>query len=390
MRVVFYSNFLNHHQLPLCLEFVKRNNIQFTFVATEKIPKERLDMKYVDMNESYPFVLRSYESQSAKNLALELAKDADIVIIGSAPEYYIENRLKIYNKITYRFCERSLRKGTWRRFIPRTRRKIINDYIQFVDKKLYILGASAYTANDLVVCGFPVEKCYKWGYFPHVEQTLNFKEILNQKKKNSIIWVGRFISWKHPEAALKIAKQLKMSGVDFSMKMIGDGPLKDHAEKFVKRNHLEDLVVFTGSITNEEVRKSMLQSEVFLFTSDFYEGWGAVCNEAMSSMCVPVISHACGAAAFLIKPKENGFIYRYGSEFEAVKYIQQLLANKNMTIQMSYAAYETMVKEWNAAVAVERLLELSKHLIKKENADLFLSGPCSKASLYKNNWYKEK
>lgn len=389
MKVAFYSNFLNHHQLPLCMEFVKRSNIQFTFVATEKIPQARLDMKYKDMNEVYSFVLRAYESESAKSRALQLAEDVDILIIGSAPEFYIEKRLNEYNKITYRFCERSLRKGTWRRFIPKTRKRIMKDYIQFINKKLYILGASAYTASDLKVCGFPVEKCFRWGYFPNIESIEDVNSVVKKKKSNSIIWVGRFISCKHPEMALKIAKKLKKSGIDFSMRLIGDGPLREKAEKFVKYNGLDKIVEFTGSITPEEVRKAMLEAEVFLFTSDFYEGWGAVVNEAMNSMCVPVISHSCGSAAFLIKQQENGFVYQYGKENEAVKYIKHIFTNRKMRVQMSYAAYETMINEWNATIAVERLLELSEILMKEGTPNLYLSGPCSKAPIYKNNWYRK-
>jgi hypothetical protein len=33
----------------------------------------------------------------------------------------------------------------------------------------------------------------------------------------------------------------------------------------------------------EEVRVHMEQSNIYLFTSDFGEGWGAVLNEAMNS-----------------------------------------------------------------------------------------------------------
>ena len=46
MKVTFFSNFLNHHQLPFCLAMCKLTDNNFTFVATEKIPQERLDMGY--------------------------------------------------------------------------------------------------------------------------------------------------------------------------------------------------------------------------------------------------------------------------------------------------------------------------------------------------------
>jgi len=389
MKIVFYSNFLNHHQLPLCMEFIKREDIQFTFVATEKIPQERLDMKYEDMNKKYSFVLCSYENFKNEKKALELAESADIVIIGSAPSYYIENRLKKNNKLTFRFCERSLKKGTWRRFIPKTYQKIYNDYIKYKKYNLYILGASAYTANDLVLCGFPKEKCYRWGYFPETNILNNCNKIISLKKENSIIWVGRFIEWKHPEVALKIAKNLKNIGIKFNLKMVGDGKLKEKLENYVKKNDLKNFVEFTGSISNEEVKKYMLETEIFLLTSDFYEGWGAVLNEAMNSMCVPVVSHSCGATAFLINSRDNGFVYKYGEINEALEYIKLLFKNCNLRKEMSKKAYNKILNEWNSKVAVERLLELVKKLLNEENSNIHGDGPCSISPIYKNNWYKK-
>ena len=64
MKVVFVSNFLNHHQLPFCEEMIKRlGKENFKFIATEKIPDERIKLGYEDMNNIYPFVIRAYENQ---------------------------------------------------------------------------------------------------------------------------------------------------------------------------------------------------------------------------------------------------------------------------------------------------------------------------------------
>ena len=190
MKIAFFSNFLNHHQLPLCQEFISHEDIEFVFVATEKISDERLQMGYENMND-YPFVLRAYEDEVA---AMEIAKTYDIVIIGSAPMKYLDIRMQ--NKmITFRFCERSLKKGTWRRFIPRTQRRINAEYIQYKDKPLYILGASAYTAGDLTLCGFDIQKCFRWGYFPKFEEK-NLDELFNFKNQKSSANLGKaFISY---------------------------------------------------------------------------------------------------------------------------------------------------------------------------------------------------
>ena len=75
MRVALFSNFLNHHQLPFCEEMWKLTNGNFTFVATEEIPQERLQMGYADMNRAFPFVLRTYESVRAEEEATRLAQE---------------------------------------------------------------------------------------------------------------------------------------------------------------------------------------------------------------------------------------------------------------------------------------------------------------------------
>ncbi|WP_300629401.1 glycosyltransferase [uncultured Thomasclavelia sp.] len=387
MNIVFFSNFLNHHQLPLCIELMKNEDINFTFVATEPIPQSRLDMNYQDMNKKYSFVLCTYENDENVQIALQLVKEADVAIIGAAPIFYIEQRLK-KNKLTFRFCERSLKKGIWRRFIPRTRKKIINEYIQYKDYQLYILGASAYTSNDLTLCGFPQEKCYCWGYFPEVKCYPDIKKIINKKKKSSILWVARFIEWKHPEIPMIIAKKLKDEGYSFKMNLIGNGKLESKIRKMIEKYHLQNYVSLCGSLTPEKVREYMEKSQIFLFTSDYNEGWGAVLNEAMNSACAVIASHAIGSVPFLINNKKNGLIYQNGQMEDLYRKVKVLLENPYLCDLYGKEAYKTMQQEWNSKVAAERLLQLSKCLINDNNYDLYSKGPCSRALILKNDWYK--
>lgn len=48
MRVAFFSNYLNHHQLPFCLAMDRTTNGQFTFVATKPIARRALGYQHVD------------------------------------------------------------------------------------------------------------------------------------------------------------------------------------------------------------------------------------------------------------------------------------------------------------------------------------------------------
>ena len=44
MNAAFFSNFLNHHQLPFYLAMDKLTEGKFTFVATTPVPQERLQI----------------------------------------------------------------------------------------------------------------------------------------------------------------------------------------------------------------------------------------------------------------------------------------------------------------------------------------------------------
>ena len=80
MKIAFFSNFLNHHQLPLCEALYNIKNVEFIFVACEETHQERLNMGYDDMNTKYPFVIRAYENSA---MAEKIAMESDVVIFGS-------------------------------------------------------------------------------------------------------------------------------------------------------------------------------------------------------------------------------------------------------------------------------------------------------------------
>ena len=44
MKITYVSNFMNHHQLPFSQGILSQDGAEYTFVALEAIPQERLDM----------------------------------------------------------------------------------------------------------------------------------------------------------------------------------------------------------------------------------------------------------------------------------------------------------------------------------------------------------
>ena len=107
----------------------------------------------------------------------------------------------------------------------------------------------------------------------------------------------------------------------------------------------------------------MEKTEVYLFTSDYKEGWGALLNEAMNSGCAVLASHAIGAVPFLLRHGENGVVFESGNLKDMEEKAEMLLKSAEKRKRLGSAAYETILQEWNAEIAADRLVEIAGRLL---------------------------
>lgn len=382
MVITVVSAFINHHQISLCEE-IRKHCDEFYYIATSEIPRERLELGYEDLNLKYDYVVRPYDGSTDKKEIDEIILKSDVVIFGDCPNSYIELRMK-ENKLSFLYSERFFKKGAWRRFIPSVRKKIVERIVRFKDKNIYVLCASAFLSNDLKLLGFDTEKCFKWGYFPKVQNYDAVPERNNSPVR--LLWAGRLIDAKHTDDAINAAGSLRDRGVDFTLDIIGKGEREANLRKLVKKLGLEAQVNFLGAMSPEGVAEYMEKADIYLMTSSFYEGWGAVVNEAMSTGCAMLVSSAVGSAKFLINDGENGLIYEYGNKRDLKEKLYRLATYKDLRKRLSKAAFETIKNEYNQAVATERLLQFVKSGCDKNVINE--SGPMSKAPETKNKWYK--
>lgn len=369
MKIVFVSNFMNHHQLELSLQFVKMAD--FCFVATVPFNQKEVSIGYKDMNKDYDFVLCSYESSKAYAEAINRINDADVVIFGSCPFEMVKNRIQ-QNKPTFKYSERLLKNHKLlRKILPFYRKKIINECTKYKNNNYYLLCASAYAEGDYAGYGAFVNKCYKWGYFPKTSEFgNNLLNIVEDKQhSNNIVWCGRFIKWKHPEYVIYAARYLQKNKVDFQIKMIGDGKLKNKIERMINKYNLSNCVQMIGSVSYDKVQTEMKYAKIFLFTSDQNEGWGAVLNESMGNGCCVIANKNIGSVPFIIRDKKNGLIYKNKKMF--LKNLE--FACKNKVNDICISAYKTIHEHWNANQAAKNIIKLCNG-----DGDCIVDEPCEK------------
>lgn len=385
ISVTMISNAMNHHQFPFCDSMSEIPDISFRFVATKPIAQDRLKTGFQDLNSSWEYIVRSYESELENNKAQQLVDESDFVIYGSAPYEMLQNRKK-NGKWIFLYSERLFKESRGKDPLNlKTITACTLRYFFSSHKKLRLLCSSAFSSNDYRFFRFKENQTYKWGYFPPISNH-SFQDFVNSKEENSIIWVGRMIHWKHAELAIELAKKLKLNSISFQMKLIGDGPMAEYLNEEVKKSDLQENVHFLGVLDSKQTRLEMERSQIMISTSDHNEGWGAVVNEGMASGCAMVASHLMGSVPYLIKDGINGYVFESGNLDDLYIKVKTLLEDRDLSEKYAKNAYNTISVKWNGKVAAERLAELFRQF-KSGNTDYaFESDVCSHAERMTNSW----
>lgn len=386
MKLSFFSNYLNEHQLPLCQAWQSKKDVDFTFVALSETGGNN---GRNNLNNEYPFVLREYYDDYSAAKALEHAINDDVVIFGhmGGREDLVKARMK-KNKLTFRATERLLKRGYSFRFFPPKMLRTFDWFLRYRRQNMYILCASAFTSYDLGICGWPNEKCFKWGYYPTVPGPFDIRNGHGRdSEKPMILWAARLLECKRPFAVLRLAERLKEDGHVFSICMAGDGPCMPAIRSYIKENDLEDVVLLLGMLSRDELRKYMADCDIFLMTSSKAEGWGVTVNESMGSGCAVVVSASVGSAPYLINDGVNGILYDdLAGDDDLVRKIKRLLDDRSLRVRLGQAAYKTVNAEWSAQSAADRFIDLCSSVMKKDPAQ-FEEGPCSLAPVLRDDWY---
>lgn len=373
MKVVFVSDSFHHHQQPFSDEMYKLTNGEYFFIATGELREERKNMGWgIHKAPPYLIFLNEKDHQQVDSIK-RLIAEADLAITGSAPLSLFSLRNK-YGKITFRYSERLYKTKSRYLKLP------VHTYNALRMKNDYMLCSSAYTAGDYSLSGCYVGRCYKWGYFTELRHYPTLSKLFEKKAKLNepvrLLWVSRFVKLKRPDIVLQFAELLKRDGVSFSLNMVGAGPLRTIYQNKICMKNLSDCVSILDPMSPNEVRDLMETSDIFLFTSNREEGWGAVMNESMNSGCAVLANYDIGSIPFLIKEGTNGEVYDEDDLPGAYMKLKRLIEDYEYRRIIAENAYETINSLWNPLVAAQNVLSLYQALQLGHEFNI-KDGPCS-------------
>ena len=374
MTIVIFSSVLNHHSIPLCDALNRQPGVNCYFVSTQEEEDERRQLGYHGYERNY--CINMLQSDESKKKACKLALTADVMIASVFPYDLLKERLE-RNKLTFLCQERMFKGGVTLMRKARAWQFNMRKFFRFRNKPLYFLSIGKYAASDYKSIGFYKNKCFEWAYFTDTI-TYDLPQLMEKKKGDAveILFVGRLISWKHPEYSLRAAKELLAGGYDIHLTYVGCGDLEDNLRK--EAETMGARVSFMGSMPPEEVRSYMEKANILAFTSNNLEGWGAVVNEAMNSGCAVIAGSAPGAVATMITDGENGLVYE-GEDYDVFyQKLERLVADRELTRKIGEAAYHTITMRYNAEVAAQRFCRQADALLRGEALVDYSDGPMRK------------
>ena len=176
-------------------------------------------------------------------------------------------------------------------------------------------GGKLWLADDNVGAEkrYCLERMRIWGYY--VSQSNNR---LTQKSGQDgatggilrVLWVGRLLNLKRVDVIIRaVIEFVKIGCADSSFPKItldiyGGGPEEDRLRDMACG--YEDIIKFFPSVSISEVRKIMRDHDVYVLSSNAFEGWGAVVSEALEEGMKVIGTYESGASATML-PDSNLF-----------------------------------------------------------------------------------
>ncbi|WP_426064263.1 glycosyltransferase [Flavobacterium sp. DSP2-3-1] len=125
----------------------------------------------------------------------------------------------------------------------------------------------------------------------------------NPEKICAIVTRSLMPEYRHA-TILKAFAILNQKGIDFVLKIVGEGTQLEKLKNLAKHLGIENKVNFTGRILNTELPKLLQESNIYI-SMPITEGVSASLFEAMATNCYPIVSDITGNQSW-IEHRKNG------------------------------------------------------------------------------------
>jgi glycosyltransferase involved in cell wall biosynthesis len=171
------------------------------------------------------------------------------------------------------------------------------------------------------------------------------------------LYFGRLSSEKGIFTLLKAMKKIDR----YSLKIVGDGPLRNDLERFALQNELSN-VEFAGLRSGEELKQIVANAMFVVVPSEWYENSPLVIYEAFA-LGKPVVGAAIGGIPELVDHDKNGLLFRAGDSEDLAEQIRHLLDHPEKLKPYGMAGRLKAEQQFDAECHYDHMMKIYQSLL---------------------------
>ncbi|MEX6689945.1 glycosyltransferase family 4 protein [Danxiaibacter flavus] len=180
-----------------------------------------------------------------------------------------------------------------------------------------------------------------------------FRELPDIKRDKDFVFLGRLVSDKGADLAIKAISKLVVSDQysqdnNIKLSIVGDGPERKHLEQLSTDLGLQNHVCFTGSLTGDTLVHFLNRHKYIIIPSLWEEPFGVVALEGMACGCLPVFSDGGGLKDAV---GGAGISFERGNVDSLADALKEVITNTNLKTELTVAAERHLKKHSSIAVS---------------------------------------
>ncbi|ODS31313.1 MAG: putative glycosyltransferase [Candidatus Scalindua rubra] len=353
---------------PSNLEFEEINGIKINYLQNTVFGSKRKNWpnaslnKFLELNDRNPFDIILSQQSSAYSFPRSILKKNKIPLITRVAGTQLDMLMSVYNQTL------NFKRGFLDLF-----KEILRTFYNYLLVELPLYHKS----TEIIVVNHKLANSLKRFYFVDKEKTnLVFHgtntEIFKPDKKLrdsikdkyristdcKILLIASTVSkQKGFNLALIAFKKIFQTHPNIKLLVVGEGIYLEDLKRLAHQLNVQNNVIFTGHVANEEIFRYYNASDIFLLPTLRVEGFPRVLVEAMSCK-KPIVASRIGGIPSIIDDGKNGLLITPGNTKELIDKILFLLNNKDFANKLAVNAREKAVKIFSLEKMVEETIKV--------------------------------
>ena len=188
-----------------------------------------------------------------------------------------------------------------------------------------------------------------------------FRDKYASPAEDIIFYIGRLVREKGVQVLIQAMPKILQDNPDTKLVVAGKGGFLDNLKSQAKFLGIEDRIYFTGFVSDEERNKLYQAADLAVFPS-FYEPFGIVALEGMTTGTPVVVSDVGGMGDF-VENGVTGLKVPPNNPYQLAEAVQYILNNRKAAAGMAERAINLVEEEFNWKKIAEKTIKVYQEIL---------------------------